>query len=214
MLFTLFLYFFPSGHLLIYIIPSVAFVILVIIGCCVYCLCCRNRRQVRYEREDKKMQRRREEAQRRNAERRAERRIKTDAIRQKYGLLTNEDDAEVAWTATLGSDETRCPAVIFNFVTFDWSCIQIILIVFNYSCIIHFCKKLTGHYHTSWDSLVSNFFSTKRINNYWVVLSNQWRRKNVLVGSRLLARIWKTGIQQMALTPEVWGMLLQKICKI
>lgn len=51
---------------------------------------------MRYEREDKKMQRRREEAQRRNAERRAERRIKTDAIRQKYGLLTNEDDAEVA----------------------------------------------------------------------------------------------------------------------
>lgn len=85
-----------AGHLLIYIIPSVAFVILVIIGCCVYCLCCRNRRQVRYEREDKKMQRRREENQRRNAERRAERRIKTDAIRQKYGLLTNEDDAEVA----------------------------------------------------------------------------------------------------------------------
>ena len=42
------------------------------------------------------MQRRREETQRRNAERRAERRIKTDAIRQKYGLLTNEDDAEVA----------------------------------------------------------------------------------------------------------------------
>ena len=73
-----------------------AFVVLVIIGCCVYCLCCRNRRQVRYEREDRKMQRRREEAQRRNAERRAERKIRTDAIRQKYGLLTNEDDAEVA----------------------------------------------------------------------------------------------------------------------
>lgn len=86
----------PTGHLLIYIVPSVAFVVLVLIGCCVYCLCCRNRRQVPYEREDKKMQRRREEAQRRNAERRAERRIKTEAIRQKYGLLTNEDDAEVA----------------------------------------------------------------------------------------------------------------------
>ncbi|KAJ7390507.1 negative regulation of DNA damage response, signal transduction by p53 class mediator [Desmophyllum pertusum] len=87
---------FVAGHLLIYIIPSVAFVVLVIIGCCVYCLCCRNRRQKSYESGDKKMQKRREETQRRNAERRAERRIKTDAIRQKYGLLTNEDDAEVA----------------------------------------------------------------------------------------------------------------------
>lgn len=42
------------------------------------------------------MQKRREEAQKRNAERRADRKFRTDAIRQKYGLLTNEDDGELA----------------------------------------------------------------------------------------------------------------------
>lgn len=89
---------FAAGSILIYVIPSVCFVVLVIIGCGVYCLCCRKRKQKSYEREDRKMQRRREEIKQRHAERRAERKIRTDAIRQKYGLLANEDDAEVAWT--------------------------------------------------------------------------------------------------------------------
>ena len=84
-----------SGHILIYVIPSVAFVVLVILGCCVYCLCCRKRRQRSLDRDDRKLQRRREEIKQRYAERRAERKMKTDAIRQKYGLLSNED-AEVA----------------------------------------------------------------------------------------------------------------------
>jgi len=87
---------FAAGNILIYVIPSVSFVILLTLGCCVYCLCCRNRRQRGYEREDRKMQRRREEIKQRHAERRAERKMRTDAIRQKYGLLANEDDAEVA----------------------------------------------------------------------------------------------------------------------
>ena len=73
-----------------------AFVVMVLTGCCVYCLCCRKRRQLSYQKEDRKMQKRREEAQKRNAERRADRKIRTDAIRQKYGLLTNEDDGELA----------------------------------------------------------------------------------------------------------------------
>lgn len=85
-----------SGHILIYVIPSVSFVVLVILGCCVYCLCCRKRRQRSLDRDDRKLQRRREEIKQRYAERRAERKMKTDAIRQKYGLLSNEDDAEVA----------------------------------------------------------------------------------------------------------------------
>ena len=93
-----FLTFVVIGSILIYVIPSVCFVVLVIIGCGVYCLCCRKRKQKSYEREDRKMQRRREEIKQRHAERRAERKIRTDAIRQKYGLLANEDDAEVAWT--------------------------------------------------------------------------------------------------------------------
>ena len=93
-----FLTFVVIGSILIYVIPSVCFVVLVIIGCCVYCLCCRKRKQKSYEREDRKMQRRREEIKQRHAERRAERKMRTDAIRQKYGLLANEDDAEVAWT--------------------------------------------------------------------------------------------------------------------
>ena len=93
-----FLTFVIIGSILIYVIPSVCFVVLVIIGCGVYCLCCRKRKQKSYEREDRKMQRRREEIKQRHAERRAERKMRTDAIRQKYGLLANEDDAEVAWT--------------------------------------------------------------------------------------------------------------------
>ena len=91
-----FLTFVVIGSILIYVIPSVCFVVLVIIGCGVYCLCCRKRKQKSYEREDRKMQRRREEIKQRHAERRAERKMRTDAIRQKYGLLANEDDAEVA----------------------------------------------------------------------------------------------------------------------
>ena len=91
-----FLTFVVIGSILIYIIPSVCFVVLVIIGCGVYCLCCRKRKQKSCEREDRKMQRRREEIKQRHAERRAERKMRTDAIRQKYGLLANEDDAEVA----------------------------------------------------------------------------------------------------------------------
>lgn len=77
-------------------IPSVSFVVLVTLGCCVYCLCCRKRCQRSYDKEDSKFQRRRDEIQQRHAERRAERKMKTDAIRQKYGLLSNEDDTEVA----------------------------------------------------------------------------------------------------------------------
>ena len=77
-------------------IASVSFVVLVTLGCCVYCLCCHNRRQRSYDKEDRKLQRRRDEIQQRHAERRAERKMRTDAIRQKYGLLSNEDDAEVA----------------------------------------------------------------------------------------------------------------------
>ena len=91
-----FLTFVVVGSILIYVIPSVCFVVLVIIGCGVYCLCCRKRKQKSCEREDRKMQRRREEIKQRHAERRAERKMRTDAIRQKYGLLANEDDAEVA----------------------------------------------------------------------------------------------------------------------
>ena len=91
-----FLAFVVIGNILIYVIPSVSFVVLVIIGCGVYCLCCRNRKRKSYEREDRKMQRRREEIKQRHAERRAERKVRTDAMRQKYGLLANDDDAEIA----------------------------------------------------------------------------------------------------------------------
>ena len=84
----------PAGHILIYVVPSVCFVVLVVLGCCMYCLCCQNRCSRRHESENDRFERRREEAHRRNADRRAERRLRTDAIRQKYGLL--QDDADVA----------------------------------------------------------------------------------------------------------------------
>ncbi|XP_068693791.1 pituitary tumor-transforming gene 1 protein-interacting protein-like [Montipora foliosa] len=84
------------GYILIYVIPSVSFVLLVVLGCCIYCLCCRNRCRKSFRKDDREVQRRREEIKQRYAERRAERKMKTDAIRQKYGLLSNEDDAEVA----------------------------------------------------------------------------------------------------------------------
>lgn len=85
-----------AGFVLIYVIPGILFVVLLILGCCIYCLCCRNHCQRSRGREERKFGRKHEEIKQRYAQRRAERKMKTEAIRQKYGLLSNEDDAEVA----------------------------------------------------------------------------------------------------------------------
>ncbi|XP_032233922.2 pituitary tumor-transforming gene 1 protein-interacting protein [Nematostella vectensis] len=80
------------GYVLIIVVPSLVGVILISLGCCIYCCCCRSRGRKGYEREEDRIRQRREENRQRSQERRAERKQRTDAIRQKYGLLTNTDD--------------------------------------------------------------------------------------------------------------------------
>ena len=77
---------------MIIVVPSVCGVVLLSIGCCIYCWCCRSRSSRKYDRADGNFRRKREELRQRNSERRAERRLKTDAIRKKYGLLKDDDD--------------------------------------------------------------------------------------------------------------------------
>ncbi|KAK3732898.1 hypothetical protein QZH41_012667 [Actinostola sp. cb2023] len=86
---------FAPGYIVIIVIPSVCGVFLIAFGCCIYCCCCRSKGSSGYEKETKRIKRRREEAQQRGDTRRADRKKRTDAIRQKYGLLHNEDEIEV-----------------------------------------------------------------------------------------------------------------------
>lgn len=79
------------GFVLIIVVPSLAGLILLTCGCCIYCKCCRTRSR-KYDKDDGKFRRKRQEIKQRNEERRAQRRQRTDAIRKKYGLLKDEDD--------------------------------------------------------------------------------------------------------------------------
>ncbi|KXJ21348.1 pituitary tumor-transforming gene 1 protein-interacting protein [Exaiptasia diaphana] len=86
---------FAPGYIVIIVIPSVAGAILLALGCCIYCCCCRSKGSSGLDKETRRIRQRREEARQKSEARRAERQKRTDAIRQKYGLLTNEDDNEV-----------------------------------------------------------------------------------------------------------------------
>lgn len=77
--------------MLIIVVPSLAGLLLLTCGCCIYCKCCRTR-SIKYDKEDRKFRLKRKEIQQRNEERRAQRRQKTDAMRRKYGLLKDDDD--------------------------------------------------------------------------------------------------------------------------
>ncbi|XP_029192950.2 pituitary tumor-transforming gene 1 protein-interacting protein-like [Acropora millepora] len=78
-----------TGSVLIILVPSLVGVFLVVVGCCVYCCCCRQCQKCkkkRMDKEDAKLKRKRAEMQAINAQKRSEREVKRDQIRQKYGL--------------------------------------------------------------------------------------------------------------------------------
>lgn len=78
-----------SGNVLIILVPSLVGVVLVFLGCCIYCCCCRrcNKwKKKRLDKEDAKLKRKREEMQAIHAQKRSEREVKRDEIRKKYGL--------------------------------------------------------------------------------------------------------------------------------
>ncbi|KAK2903682.1 hypothetical protein QQF64_009129 [Cirrhinus molitorella] len=65
--------------------------LLAISVCCCCCCCCKRRRSSSFDREDEQFARRREEIRQRADERRAERKVKHDEIRKKYGLIPDSD---------------------------------------------------------------------------------------------------------------------------
>ncbi|XP_050987589.1 pituitary tumor-transforming gene 1 protein-interacting protein [Labeo rohita] len=65
--------------------------LLAITICCCWCCCCKRRRSSSIDRDDEQFARRREEIRQRADERRAERKVKHDEIRRKYGLITESD---------------------------------------------------------------------------------------------------------------------------
>ncbi|XP_028395899.1 pituitary tumor-transforming gene 1 protein-interacting protein-like [Dendronephthya gigantea] len=75
------------GYVWVIVFPVLGFVILVAISCCFYCCCCKCKSGGRgSNNEEAKFHRKRLELKQKHAERRAERREKTDEIRKKYGL--------------------------------------------------------------------------------------------------------------------------------
>uniref|UniRef100_A0A8C1TD25 Uncharacterized protein n=1 Tax=Cyprinus carpio TaxID=7962 RepID=A0A8C1TD25_CYPCA len=59
--------------------------------CCCCCCCCKRRRSSSFDSDDEQFARRREEIRQRADERRAERKVKHDEIRKKYGLIPDSD---------------------------------------------------------------------------------------------------------------------------
>jgi len=60
--------------------------------CCVYCCCCRRKNNSsKWAREDERMDREREARRERHDERRADRKLKMDEIRRKYGLVKDDN---------------------------------------------------------------------------------------------------------------------------
>jgi len=76
-----------SGRVLIIALSVTGFVVLVALGCFIYCCCCRRKSGSRKaEKEEAKLRRERAEISQRHKEREAERREKRDEIRKKYGI--------------------------------------------------------------------------------------------------------------------------------
>ncbi|XP_052435156.1 pituitary tumor-transforming gene 1 protein-interacting protein-like [Carassius gibelio] len=65
--------------------------LLAVCVCCCCCCCCKRRRSSSFDRDDEQFARRREEIRQRADERRAERTVKNDEIRKKYGLIPDSD---------------------------------------------------------------------------------------------------------------------------
>ena len=83
------------GYVWVIVIPVICCVILIALGCFFYCCCCRCKTSKRgAQNEETKFHRKRMELKAKHAERRAERKLKTDEIRRKYGL--DKDDGSSA----------------------------------------------------------------------------------------------------------------------
>ncbi|ELU08770.1 hypothetical protein CAPTEDRAFT_228897 [Capitella teleta] len=82
--------------ILLIVMGCLAGVLLISIFTCIYCCCCKTKnKKTKYREEDVKFERERDERKVKNAERKAERQVKYDEIRKKYGLM-KEDDAPTA----------------------------------------------------------------------------------------------------------------------
>lgn len=82
------------GYVLIIIIPVVAGLFLLCLGCCIYCKCCRSSNKS-WKREEERITARRQERQMKAEERKSERKKTTDALRMKYGLLKSDDEEQL-----------------------------------------------------------------------------------------------------------------------
>lgn len=66
-------------------------ILLLAITVCCCCCCCKRRRSSSFDSDDEQFARRREEIRQRSDERKAERKVKHDEIRKKYGLIPDSD---------------------------------------------------------------------------------------------------------------------------
>ncbi|XP_026083662.1 pituitary tumor-transforming gene 1 protein-interacting protein-like [Carassius auratus] len=66
-------------------------ILLLAVTVCCCCCCCKRRRSSSFDRDDEQFARRREEIKQRSEERKAERKVKHDEIRKKYGLIPDSD---------------------------------------------------------------------------------------------------------------------------
>jgi len=83
-----------SGKILLIALPVAGFVVLVALGCTIYCCCCRRKKARGPSKEEAKWRRQREEIEIKHKERREERQKKHDEIRKKYGLFRKGDSEE------------------------------------------------------------------------------------------------------------------------
>ncbi|CAH3142391.1 unnamed protein product [Porites evermanni] len=84
-----------SGKVLLIALPVTGFVVLLALGCTIYCCCCRKKKRFRgLDKEETKWRRQREEIEIKHKERREERQKKHDEIRKKYGLYKKDDSEE------------------------------------------------------------------------------------------------------------------------
>ncbi|XP_031572737.1 pituitary tumor-transforming gene 1 protein-interacting protein-like [Actinia tenebrosa] len=83
-----------SGKILIIVLPSIAGAILIALCCLIYCCCCRKKKghSKKESKEEARFRRQREEIDLKHSQRRAERQVKYDEIRKKYGLYKNTDE--------------------------------------------------------------------------------------------------------------------------
>lgn len=82
-----------AGYWLIIVVPCVGIVLLISLGCCIWCCCCRTskaKKEERYRLEDAKRNKEKDRRKASQAQRKAERQERADEIRKKYGLYQHE----------------------------------------------------------------------------------------------------------------------------